>query len=161
MELQLWANYCTFAIKWIAKDSEDYEQMYLDYPAFTSNERNSDKCQNTKLFVPVINELVDLKHLICYGRPIIIRTDEPDENKFRDKISIYIVYEKRLIILEKVDEGKHKMLKSISINVNRIRPFDELLTLPSPHSTFDIDTIKSRMGSAENVLRFEYVFILF
>lgn len=128
--------------------------MYLDYPAFRTDVPNSDKCQDTKLFIPVINKHVDFKHLICHGCPIIIRTDEPSE-KFTDKILIYIVNISEIIIIEKIHEGKHKLLKLFYTSGYDIHVIDELLRLPSPQSTFDKNIIKERMGEAKSISHYE------
>lgn len=136
----------------------------MDYTAYETycddaGKIYADKCLNTKLIVPLTNKRVDLKHIICHGRPIIVRTDIPNKNKFHDRISIYITSSTEIMILERIDEENHKFLEYISTNIYNIHTSNEMLTIPSPQSTFNTETIRQRIGDGNRILRFEYVFI--
>lgn len=99
--------------------------------------------------------------MVCYGRRIIVSIDKPDHNNFYDKISIYIINNRDIMVLEKIDRNRHKLLKNIFSNVNNMNKFDEILNVPSPQSTFDENIIKSKMGNPADILHSEYVGIYF
>lgn len=112
---------------------------YTDYKTYLVDVRKiyADKYLDTKLIVPLTNEPVDFKHMICHGRPIIVWTDRPNKNKSYDRMSIFIPSNAEIMVLERIDEENYKLLEYIHTNFYNIYKSDEILTIPSPQSTFN------------------------
>lgn len=136
----------------------------MDYTAYQIYLVNieADKCLDTKLIVPLNNnERVDLKHMVCHGRPMIVRTDITNKNESHDRISIYLSSSTEIMVLERIDNENHKLLEHICTNIYIIYTSSEMLTIPSPESTFNEETIGQKIGDGSRILSFEYVFIFF
>lgn len=115
--------------------------------------RYADKCENTKLIIPNVEEALNIQHIICYRGPVVFRTD--DENQFFDDISLYFPTRSTTIILKRIDEENYQILTSFQTSIFKIKK-NELQTR-TPQSTFNTETIAKEMGTADKILKFQYV----